>query len=153
MSGAVRRYLVLAAIVVVVLVLAFVFRDRITGSAADLQIGDCFDVPTVDIEIKDVQHHPCAEAHTGEVFAVLTHPAAAGAPVIDDATMSQYFGTTCLPILNAYIGEDATTQTVLDFGAFYPTNDGWNNGDRSVTCYLYRVDEGSMTASMKDARP
>lgn len=149
----VRRYGLLIAIVVVVAALAFVFRDRITGSAADLQIGDCFDVPTVAVEIKDVQHHPCAEAHTGEVFAVLTHPAAAGAPAIDTATMSQYFGTTCLPILNTYIGEDATTQKVLDFGAFYPTDEGWGKGDRSITCYLYRVDEGPMTTTMKGAKP
>ena len=77
MSGAVRRYLLLGAIVVIVLVVAFVFRDRLSGNAGDLAVGDCFDAPTLDGQtVSDVQHHPCTEPHTGEVFAVVTNPAA-----------------------------------------------------------------------------
>ena len=57
-----------------------VLRDRLSGSASDLKIGDCFDVPATETDIKDVQHHPCTEAHTGEVFAVVTHPAPKGTP-------------------------------------------------------------------------
>ena len=149
----VRRYAVIAIVVIVVAALAFLFRDRISGSAANLKVGDCFDRPTVLVEIKDVQHHPCTDAHTAEVFAVVTHPAAAGAPVPDTNTITQFFATSCLPILTTYIGEDATAQTVLDFGAFYPNDDGWRSGDRSITCYLYRVDEKPMTATMQGAKP
>jgi len=153
MPSIVRRYGILVIIIVVVAAVAFVFRDRITGSAADLAVGDCFDVPTVQIEIKDVQHHPCAEAHTGEVFAVVTDPAAAGAPVPTTEEISSFYGPACLPLLTTYIGEDALTQKTLDFGAFYPNDDGWNKGDRGITCYLYRVDSGTMTATMKGAKP
>jgi len=153
MPRIVRRYGLLVVIVVVVAAVAFVFRDRITGSAASLQIGDCFDRPTVLTEIKDVQHHPCAEAHTGEVFAVVTDPDPAGAPVPSEDTISKYFATACLPILTSYIGEDALTQKTLDFGAFFPNDDGWNSGDRSITCYLYRVDDAAMTVTMKGAKP
>ena len=77
-----RGLVVIAAIVVVVAVVGVVFRDRITGNAGSLQVGDCFDLPAdavaaTDATVGDVQHHPCTEAHGGEVFAVLTYPAAA----------------------------------------------------------------------------
>jgi len=149
----IRRYAVLAVVIIAIAAVAFLFRDRLSGNASDLAVGDCFDVPSVQTEIKDVQHHPCNEAHTGEVFAVITDPDPAGAPVPTTDAITTYFAQACLPILSAYIGEDGTTQTVLDFGGFYPTDDGWNNGDRSITCYLYRVDEGPMTTSMKGAKP
>lgn len=147
----VRRYAVIAIVVIVVAALAFLFRDRISGSAANLKVGDCFDRPTVLVEIKDVQHHPCTEAHTGEVFAVLKHPAADGAPVPSTTAMRDFFGTTCLSLANAYIGGDILAQDVLDFGGFYPTDAGWAKGDRSITCYLTRVDHQPMTTSMKGA--
>ena len=145
----VRRYGVLLIILLVIGGLAFIFRDRISGSAAELQVGDCFDEPTALVEIKDVQHHPCTEAHTGEVFAVLKHPAPDGAPVPSTDAMRDYFGTTCLSLANAYIGGDILAQDVLDCGGFYPTDAGWTKGDRSITCYLTRVDHQPMTTSMK----
>ena len=77
-----RGLIIIVAIVVVVAVVGVVFRDRITGNAGSLQVGDCFDLPAdavaaTDATVGDVQHHPCTEAHGGEVFAVLTYPAAA----------------------------------------------------------------------------
>lgn len=40
-------------------------------------------------------------------------------------------------------------RTDLDFGMFYPTVEGWAGGDRDVTCYASRADNGPMTASVK----
>jgi hypothetical protein len=64
-SGWGIRLVVVGAIVVG----GFLFRDRISGNAGDLQVGDCFDDPGTS-EISDVQHHPCTEAHTGEVIFI-----------------------------------------------------------------------------------
>lgn len=149
----VRRYALLVGILVVVGVLAFVFRDRIQGQASDLAVGDCFDQPAGLVDIKDVQHHPCTEAHTAEVFAIVSNPAAVGAPPPDTQAIKDFFVPTCLPLLSAYIGKDALSQTTLDFGAFFPNDEGWNKGNRAFTCYLYRLDEGPMSTSMKGAKP
>ena len=63
-------WIVRIGIVAVIAIGIFVFRDRLSSSAGDLAVGDCFDEPSIAIEIKDVQHHPCNEAHTAEVIFV-----------------------------------------------------------------------------------
>ncbi|HET7703062.1 MAG TPA: septum formation family protein [Candidatus Limnocylindrales bacterium] len=147
MSGWVFRI----GIIAVIAIGAFIFRDRLSGSPADLQVGDCFDVPTANVDISDVQHHPCTESHTGEVFAVISHPAAKGTPPLTEPQLVEYLGTACVPLFAAYVGQEAVSAGVLDFGAFYPRDEDWNDGDRGVTCYAYRVDDGPMTTSVKKA--
>ena len=134
--------LILALLVAIPLL----FRDRISGNAGELQVGDCFDVPALDTNISDVQHHPCSEPHTGEVVYVGDHPAAKGTPFADSLLM-EFAGTSCLPALDAYIGSNSGDG--LDIGAFYPLVKDWDKGDREITCYLYKVDGTSMSASLK----
>jgi hypothetical protein len=78
----IRRYGVLIAIVAIVAVIAVVgvvFRDRFGSNAGELVVGDCFDLPgAAGLTVSNVQHHPCNEAHTAEVFAAFNHPAAKG---------------------------------------------------------------------------
>jgi hypothetical protein len=130
---------------------AYLFRDRLSGNAGDLHVGDCFDVPAGDTNIKDVQHHPCAESHTGEVFAVVTNPAAKGAPPPTQSELLVFLTSACSGIFTQYTGINIDNQDVLDFGAFYPSSKDWNDGDRGVTCYTYRLDEAPMTQSVKKA--
>jgi hypothetical protein len=125
---------------------AYVFRDRISGSAGDLQVGDCFDVPAAETDISDVQHHPCTEPHTGEVVYVGKHPAAKGTPFAESLLM-EFAGSSCLPAFDAYVGSNSADG--VDIGAFYPVVKDWDSGDREITCYLYRVDGTSMPASLK----
>jgi hypothetical protein len=70
--GLIARFV---AIVVVIGIAAvgILFRDQLTGSAGDLRVGDCFDVPGGN-QIEDVQHKPCNQPHTGEVIAVFDYP-------------------------------------------------------------------------------
>ena len=58
------------AIIAIIIVGGFVLRDRLSSSAGDLKVGDCFDEPATGGEISDVQHHPCTEAHTAEVVFI-----------------------------------------------------------------------------------
>ena len=112
-------------------------------------MGDCFDVPTENVDVKDVQHHPCNESHTGEVFALVTHPAAKGtAPLTEDALID-YIASACGPTWVTYVGQEAAGSSVFDVGAFYPRDQDWNDGERSVTCYTYRVDGAAMSSSLK----
>jgi hypothetical protein len=140
------KILVRVLLIGAVLLGAFLFRDRISGNAGDLQVGDCFDVPALDTDISDVQHHPCTEPHTGEVVYIGNHPAAKGTPFAE-SLLVEFAGTSCLPAFDAYVGSNGADG--LDIGAFYPVVKDWESGDREITCYLYRVDGTSMSTSLK----
>ncbi len=143
----VMKFLLRIGVVAVFIVGGLVFRDRLGGSPAELQVGDCFDVPTtIDQTVNDVQHHPCTETHTGEVVLVTKHPAAKGAPEPGDDELTSYLISTCGAALTKYAGSDTDR---FDLGAFYPTEEDWKNGDRGVTCYLTMLDESAMTVSFK----
>ena len=45
----------------------------------------------------------------------------------------------------------AASQALVEAGAFYPLEADWKRGERTVTCYAYRVDQKPMTSSMKHA--
>lgn len=142
MRGLALRFGVIAVIVVA----GFVLRSYFTGNAGDLQVGDCFDVPTGTETVKDVQHHPCSDSHTGEVFFVGNFD---NATFPTDADFQQYVQDNCLPAYTSYTGNDVLTTEGADFGYFEPTQDGWSSGDREVTCYATRADGGPMTGSLK----
>jgi hypothetical protein len=149
----------LAWIVIGVIVLAgviggVVFRDRISGNSGDLVVGDCFDAPsaanapTSGVEVGDVQHHPCSEAHLYETFAVLKHPAEKGAPYPGIEVLFAYAETNCLPPFEAYVGL-AYDASSLSAGSIVPKEDGWKNGQRSITCYVGSADDTPVTGSLK----
>jgi hypothetical protein len=136
------------AIVALVAGGAFVFRDRLSGHAGDLQVGDCFDVPSSAVqEVGDVQHHPCNEAHTGEVVYVGDYPDATAYP--SDDQWRAHVTTHCVPAFNTYTGLDFANDVVFDMGFFTPTAEGWGDGDREVTCYAARIDGASLASSIK----
>lgn len=127
--------------------------NMLTGAVGDLKLGECFDQPSATSDIAEVQHRPCNEAHDAEVFAALTHPAPAGDFYPIEMTMTRYLSENCSPAFNTYTGLDYETDTTYDFGAFYPTRESWNNGDRGVICYLYRLDEQKLTQSVAASAP
>ena len=100
--------------------------DALGGHArrvkGDLQVGDCFDVPGMQTDVSDVQHRPCTEPHTGEVFFVGDHAAADGAR-FTDALLVEFAGSTCVSAAYAYLGMN--NYDGLDIGAFYPLQDDW----------------------------
>ena len=150
MQGLLAGWGVRIAIIAVIVVGGLVFRDRISGNAGELQVGDCFDEPTsAGIEVKDVQHHPCNEAHTAEVFFVGNHPAAAGTAVLTEDEYVSFLMSTCLPAFNDYTGTDVIAGGLYDFSAFYPVDSDWQSGDREFTCYAVLLNGGQMTASIK----
>jgi hypothetical protein len=142
------KILIRVLLIGAVLVGGFLLRDRITGNAGDLQVGDCFDVPAADTDISDVQHHPCSDPHTGEVVFIGAHPAAKGT-AFGETLLFEFAGSSCVPAFNAYVG--TTNADGLDIGAFYPVQKDWDTGDREITCYAYKVDGTQMTGSLKPA--
>jgi Septum formation len=141
-SGLVVRLFIIAVVVVG----GIVFRDRLSGGASDLHAGDCFDNKAATT-VKDVQHHPCTEAHTAEVVLVADHPAAAGAAYPTDAGLEAWITSTCVPAILTYVGPGADLD-VLNYGIFYPKAADWGHGERQMTCYVLRLDLAPMTQSL-----
>ena len=144
------RIAIWIGIFLIVGLVGFVFRDRLSGGANDLKVGDCFDDPTGVTTVEEVQHHPCNEAHTSEVVFVgdmpgedETYPVTT---VFDD-----FVGASCLPAWEAYTGKDYETDEILGLGYYYPQPEGWSGGDRQIICYVYRLDNATMTTSLRAA--
>jgi hypothetical protein len=129
---------------------AWIFKDYLPGNATDLAVGDCFDAPTTTSEtVEDVPHHPCTDAHTAEVFYVADYTASTTYPGLD--AFDAFTQANCPPAFQAYTGMDFYGAQAEDFdiGLFYPLEEGWDRGDKEVTCYIVRVDSTPMSASLK----
>ena len=140
-------------LIVVIGIGALIFREHLSGAAADLRVGDCIDLPTAQTEITEVQHRPCVDPHDAEVFAVLTHPAAEGASYPGEQAMSQFVFDACEPLYATFRGQSFESDTAYDIGWFYPTRAGWSEGDRGVTCHIMLLDGGKITGSLRAAAP
>ena len=129
----------------------YFFRDRLSGSAGDLNVGDCIDQPTGDSEITDVQHQPCNEPHDGEVFAVINHTAASGATYPLTSEFQDLVQDEYIPALEAYTARTAAEVYAagLDISFLYPSSSSWSDGDREVSCFIVRSDESKMTGSVR----
>jgi hypothetical protein len=156
-TSSLLRRLAIPIVIFAVVVGGVVFRDRLSGSSGDLVVGDCFDAPSAasasasGVEVGAVQHHPCSEAHLYETFAVLKHPAEKGAPYPGIQVLFAYAETNCLPPFEAYVGL-AYDASSLSGGSIVPKEDGWKDGQRSITCYLGSGDETPVTGSLKGSR-
>jgi hypothetical protein len=136
-------------IIALIAVGAFVLRDRLSGSAGDLAVGDCFDEPTAQTEtVEDVQHHPCTDSHTAEVVFVGDVVGAAGAYPTDDQFVNAV-RSQCVPAFNSYTGRNFDTDPDLDLAFFVPTEEGWGGGDHELICYAVRVDKAPSATSVK----
>jgi len=150
----VRSLLPLIVILVVAAVIGVgfvVFRDRFSNDVTSLALGECFDEPSVEAEISEVQRQPCNEAHDAEVIAVLTHPAPAGEAYPVVSGFDDYIAENCVPAFEAYLGIDWDTATDYDIGYFRPTLSGWGSGDRGFTCYVSRSDGAKLNNTVRAA--
>jgi hypothetical protein len=142
------RILIRLGIIGAIALGGFVLRDRLSSNAGDLRVGDCFDDPAGASEIADVQHHPCAEAHTAEVV-FLGKLSGNDATYPSDPVVEDWVRSNCLPAWTAYTGKIFDTEPVLTLGFYEPTQDGWSHGDRDVICYAMREDGAAMTGSVR----
>ncbi|HET8786428.1 MAG TPA: septum formation family protein [Candidatus Limnocylindrales bacterium] len=127
--------------------LAFVLwsvRDQ--QSAGDLAVGTCFDEPAGTEDISTVTKHACTEPHDAEVFHVAEYT---GDTYPIDLSMENFVDDVCLPVFETYVGASFNEAQDLNVGWFYPNRNGWDDGDRTVTCYAVRVDAAKMNQSVK----
>jgi len=113
------------------------------SSVFRLQTGECFQSPAGTtagrtVHVDDVSPVPCTGAHDGEVFAVVTHPAAAGAAYPGDDALADFAASECLQRFPAYTGS-AYDDSDLDVGSVRPDRQSWGDKhDRQVACVLYK---------------
>jgi hypothetical protein len=142
------RFLLRFGIIGAIALGGFLLRDRLTGAAGDLRVGDCFDDPATTTEIHDVQHHPCTEAHTAEVI-YLGKLTGDDAKYPTDPVVEGWVRSNCLPAWSTYTGKAFDAKAVLTLAYYQPTEKGWSKGDRDVICYATREDGATMTGSVK----
>lgn len=141
----VRLYITLGVIGVIVAVLAFFISQN--ARADELAIGQCFDEPANDTEITTVVKRGCTEAHDAEVFHIAEFDQGASYPI--SLSISSFIDDTCVPVFETYVGQPFEAATEYDLGYFYPDREGWDDGDRTFTCYVMRVDDAKLTQSVK----
>ena len=147
-----RSILIRVGIIAAIAGGAFLLRDFLPSNAANLAVGDCFDLPSTETEtVEDVQHHPCTETHGGEVvFVGDFEPAPDSYPTDDE--MFTFISGRCITAFFDYTGLTDATAQHLDMSAFTPTVEGWDDGERKVICYAVTVDGSTMTTSVKKAQ-
>ena len=145
--GQTTRSLVATVVVVGVIGGGFLlFRDRLSGAAEDLRVGDCFDVPSEETTAS-IQHQPCTEAHDGEAY-VVGNIEADSYPVVFG--FGDWVESNCLgSAFEGYVGEPVEDRLDIDVAYFAPTRDGWEGGDREITCYLTPTDGQKITYSYR----
>lgn len=119
-----------------------------------LQPGECFHSSAGTagrtVEVKDVSSVPCGDAHDGEVFAVVTHPAAKDVAYPGDEAVADFAGAECLQRFPAYTGA-SYDDSDLEVASVRPDHDSWvDKDDRDVACVLYQKD-GTLTGSRRKA--
>jgi Septum formation len=138
--------ILLPLIVIGGFLIAVLWFTKDNQNADDLAVGTCFDVPT-EASVSTVTKHACTEAHDAEVFHNVEYPNQGTYPI--SLTFNSFASDQCAPVFATYVGQTFDENQDLDVGFFYPTGDSWDSGDRTVTCYAYRIDGAKLTKSIK----
>ena len=142
-SGKLRPVIIIGVIVVVIGAILFAVRNNV--DADDLKVGDCFDIPN-GTSIQTVEKHPCNESHNGEVIFVGEYT---GDTYPISLSLDSFVEASCVPAFETYVGRAIDSEPELSVGYFYPSRDGWDRGDKTITCYATQPDESPMTESLK----
>jgi hypothetical protein len=113
-----------------------------------IAVGDCIVVPVEDT-FGELRRVPCDTRHGGEVFALIDHPGPLSA--YPDDSFASFATERCAPELEAWTAPE--DRDALDLAWFYPTWEGWVEGDRQVTCYLVQANGSNMYSSYRAAKP
>ncbi|MFI9821724.1 DUF4190 domain-containing protein [Streptomyces sp. NPDC052013] len=125
------------------------FKD---GARADsvlaLRKGDCFNSPGgLEGWATEATTVPCARAHDGEVFAVLTRPD--GAYPGDDR-LTDLADERCYALQDAYVMDSWALPDDVAVYYLVPSRQSWRYGDREITCVFGHQDAKTrLTGSLR----
>jgi Septum formation len=142
-QGRGRTIIIIGVIVAFLAIVLFLVRNNV--SADDLAVGDCFNIPD-GVTVQTVEKHPCNESHNAEVIFVGDYT---GDTYPISLSLDSFIEDSCIPAFETYVGRSIGTEPELSLGYFHPTREGWDNGDRTISCYISQPDESPMTESLK----
>jgi hypothetical protein len=103
-----------------------------------LAVGDCFDAGD-SAEVYSVPVVDCNELHSSELYATVEVTAFDSTYPGEDA-LYDWVNARCEGRFSAYVGEPYEDSRYW-IEVFYPTEDGWDEGDRNSLCTVVLVDE------------
>ena len=127
-----------------------VLASGCAGTVVSLDVGECFDDLEgsgggATLEVTDVPTTDCARPHDNEVYSVSNMPAGS---FPGDAAVEEWTIVRCEETFDGYVGK-AYIDSRLDFGALFPSQESWADGDTEVICFLWDIEFLKLTGSMK----
>lgn len=114
----------------------------------ELNVGDCFDIPTNLPSGEALRYSSCEVLHVYEAYAEfhLDDGPFPGADAVDAAA-----GARCEPAFREFVGE-AWQSSEFDYQFIVPSQATWDDlGDRSVLCMVNALDGLPSTGSARGA--
>ncbi|AZZ56310.1 septum formation family protein [Rathayibacter iranicus] len=110
-----------------------------TTEVFQLRVGDCLngELNETATEVTDVPTVPCTEPHVYEVFQNLTMADAGSYP--GEAVATKQAQTDCVTAFESFTGTDYL-DSPYDFSYYYPTQESWRSGDRTINCLISNPD-------------
>jgi hypothetical protein len=142
-SGRWRPVVIVGVLVAIIAIVLFAVQNNV--AADDLKVGDCFNIPN-GTTISTVEKHPCTESHNAEVIFAGDYT---GSSFPISLSLDSFIDEQCVPAFESYVGRSIDSQPELSVGYFHPTREGWDSGDRTITCYVSQPGDSQMTESLK----
>ncbi|MGN6326873.1 septum formation family protein [Pseudolysinimonas sp.] len=122
------------------------------ASSRDIAVGDCLDDAAAGSTTATAAIVPCSEPHDSEAFAEVTL-SGDSYPGLDAVQAESQ--TACQGDAFANFVGIAAADSSLQVSYYYPTEDSWAAGDRTVTCTVYALDASGKaartTGTLKDS--
>ncbi|TDD66680.1 DUF4190 domain-containing protein [Actinomadura darangshiensis] len=115
--------------------------------AQKMKVGDCINDNSgattttsteAPVEVESVKIVPCTGPHDGEVTAVFKLK---GFTLPPESQLQQYASTGCKARTRARINRDPAARGIAN-SYYYPTDESWRQGDRTVTCVAVAATDG-----------
>ncbi|MCL1907236.1 MAG: septum formation family protein [Propionibacteriaceae bacterium] len=115
---------------------------------ASLSVGDCLIIKNLDGAFKTVPRVACTQPHDAEIIHVFTSSEATfSAGAIEDVAKK-----TCTQAMLDYVGprHGFVSSRGLGLTYFSPSENSWDQGDRTISCLAYALSERSeLTSSVQ----
>ena len=117
-----------------------------------LQVGDCFDDPSLaaaadaTVSVEEVAAVPCETPHDFQAFAEFNVEEAETYP--GDEVIFDQAEAGCVERFEPFVGL-SYEESRYEFSYLYPTTDTWEAGDREILCSLADPNGEKLTADLR----
>lgn len=124
----------------------------VEAGLAELAVGDCFE-EIADPAVDDlaVWRVDCEVPHTHEVYDVVTYEgegAGGGTPYPGATVVQNWSEQACFDRFEAFVGVRWTVSE-LDIALWWPSEDSWARGDRTVVCAVVSQTGDALTGTQR----